>query len=145
MTFILSLTVAVMFGAGAYLLLKHDLLRVIAGIVLIGNAANLFIMATALTRGNAPLYPLDDPRTTSDPLVQAMTLTAIVISFGVSALLLGLTYLVYTAHLSVDMEQLSSAEEAQAGLDDELLAAVLMRGDTDEDEAVAVALTEERQ
>ena len=145
MILVLSLAVAVIFGAGAYLLLKHDLLRVIAGIVLIGNAANLFIMATALTRGNAPLYPLDDPRTTSDPLVQAMTLTAIVISFGVSALLLGLIYLVYVAHLSVDMEQLSDAEEAQAGLDDELVAAALMPAGADEDEAIAVALAEERR
>lgn len=143
MTLVLSLVVAVIFGAGAYLLLKHDLLRVIAGIVLIGNAANLFIMSTALTRGAAPLYPLADPRTTSDPLVQAMTLTAIVISFGVSALLLGLTYLVYMAHLSVDMEQLSDAEEAQAGLDDELVAAALMPADAEEDEAVAIALSED--
>jgi multicomponent Na+:H+ antiporter subunit C len=139
---ILSLAVAVLFGAGAYLLLKHDLLRVIAGVVLIGNAANLFIMSAALTRGAAPLYPLEDPRTTSDPLVQAMTLTAIVISFGVSALLLGLIYLVYVAHLSVDMEQLSSAEEEQAGVDDELAAAALMPVDGDEDEAVAIAMSE---
>ena len=145
MILVLSLAVAVIFGAGAYLLLKHDLLRVIAGIVLIGNAANLFIMATALTRGAAPLYPLADPRTTSDPLVQAMTLTAIVISFGVSALLLGLTYLVYMAHLSVDMDQLSHAEEAQAGLDDELVAAALMPAEAEEDEAIAVALAEERR
>lgn len=143
MILLLSLAVAVLFGAGAYLLLKHDLLRVIAGIVLIGNAANLFIMSTALTRGEAPLYPLADPRTTSDPLVQAMTLTAIVISFGVSALLLGLTYLVYVAHLSVDMEQLSSAEEAQVGLDEELVGAVLMPADVDEDEAVAATLAED--
>lgn len=143
MILILSFAVAVLFGAGAYLLLKHDLLRVIAGIVLIGNAANLFIMSAALTRGSAPLYPLTDPRTTSDPLVQAMTLTAIVISFGVSALLLGLTYLVYVAHLSVDMDQLSSAEEEQAGVDDELAAVARMPADADEDEAVAIAMTEE--
>ncbi len=123
MILILSLGVAVLFGAGAYLLLKEDLLRVIIGIILLGNAANLFIMAAALTRGAAPIYPLPDLDPISDPLVQAMTLTAIVISFGVAALLLALTYRVYVAHLSVDLRQLVEAEQAQAALDDETAAA----------------------
>jgi multicomponent Na+:H+ antiporter subunit C len=118
MILILSLGVAILFGAGAYLLLKEDLLRVIIGMVLLGNAANLFIMAAALTRGAAPIYPLPPVDEISDPLVQAMTLTAIVISFGVSALLLALTYRVYVAHLSVDLRQLAEAEQEQAELDE---------------------------
>ena len=123
MILILSLGVAILFGAGAYLLLKEDLLRVIVGMVLLGNAANLFIMAAALTRDEAPIYPLPAIDAISDPLVQAMTLTAIVISFGVAALLLALTYRVYIAHLSVDLRQLAEAEQEQAELDDETLAA----------------------
>jgi multicomponent Na+:H+ antiporter subunit C len=118
MILILSLGVAILFGAGAYLLLKEDLLRVIVGMVLLGNAANLFIMAAALTRGEAPIYPLPALDAISDPLVQAMTLTAIVISFGVAALLLALTYRVYIAHLSVDLRQLAEAEQEQVELDE---------------------------
>jgi multicomponent Na+:H+ antiporter subunit C len=113
---VLSLAIAVLFGSGAYLLLKHDLIRLILGTVLIGNAANLFIMSAGLRRGDAPIYPLHDD--TADPLVQAMTLTAIVISFSVSALVLGLAWRVYVSHASVDLRQLSEAEEAQAELDD---------------------------
>lgn len=116
MTLILALGVAVLFGAGCYLLLKHDLIRLVIGMVLIGNAANLFIMAAGLQRGQAPIYPVGDD--TSDPLVQAMTLTAIVISFGVTALVLSLAYRVYMAHASVDLRELSQAEEEQAERDD---------------------------
>lgn len=116
MTLILSLAIAVLFGSGAYLLLKHDLIRLILGTVLIGNAANLFIMSAGLRRGEAPIYPLE--RNTADPLVQAMTLTAIVISFAVSALVLSLAWRVYVSHASVDMRRLSRAEEVQAELDD---------------------------
>ncbi|MDP9364075.1 MAG: sodium:proton antiporter [Chloroflexota bacterium] len=113
MTLILSLAVAVLFGSGAYLMLKADLLRVVVGMVLISNAANLFIMAAGLTRGVPPNYPLPAGESVSDPLVQAMTLTAIVISFGVSALLLSLIYRVYTSHLSLDLDDLSAAEERE--------------------------------
>ncbi len=116
MTLILSLAIAVLFGSGAYLLLKHDLIRLILGTVLIGNAANLFIMSAGLRRGEAPIYPLES--NTADPLVQAMTLTAIVISFAVSALVLSLAWRVYVSHASVDMRRLSRAEEVQAELDD---------------------------
>lgn len=107
-----SFTIASMFGAGAYLMLKRDLIRLIAGMVLIGNAANLFIMASALRRGSAAILP--DEGSMADPLVQAMVLTAIVISFAVAALALVLVYRVYTSHYSVDIQRLSVAEEQQA-------------------------------
>lgn len=111
-----SLVIAAMFATGAYLMLKRDLIRLIAGMVLIGNAANLFIMASALRRGVAPILPLDEP--SADPLVQAMVLTAIVISFAVAALALALVYRVYTSHYSVDLLRLSVAEEQQAERDE---------------------------
>ncbi len=111
MIFLVSLGIAVVFGSGAYLLLKHDFIKVIAGIVLVSNAANLFIMASGLSRGDEPIYPLITGDSVSDPLVQAMTLTAIVIGFGVTALMISLVYRVYQTHQSVDIEQLSDIEE----------------------------------
>ncbi|MGB3305462.1 MAG: sodium:proton antiporter [Thermomicrobiales bacterium] len=109
MIIIFALGVAALFGAGCYLLLKRDLIRLIVGVVLIGNAANLFIMSSALQRGPAAVLPVSG--SFADPIVQSMTLTAIVISFAVSALMLALTYRVYGAHASVDIEQLVLAEE----------------------------------
>lgn len=117
MTLLISLAVAVIFAAAAYLLLKRDLIRVIAGMILLGNAANLFIMATGLRRGVAPYLPSD--KQMADPMVQAMTLTAIVISFGVATLVLSVVYRVYDSHHSVDLHRLGSAEAAQASLDDQ--------------------------
>ena len=76
MILVLSLTVGVLFGAGAYLLLKPDLLRVIVGVVLISHAANLALMGSGLARGKPPIYPLPFGETISDPLVQALIVTS---------------------------------------------------------------------
>ncbi len=113
MIFVYSAAIAILFGSGAYLMLKPDLLRVVAGMVLFSNAANLFIIASGLTQGAPPIYPLAAGAQASDPLVQAMTLTAIVISFSVAALLLSLVYRVYTSHLSLDLDDLEAAEERE--------------------------------
>lgn len=110
MTFIISLAVSIVFGAGAFLILQRNLVRVVIGIVLISNAANLFIVAAGVTRGRAPVYPLPDGAVISDPLVQAMALTAIVIGSSIAALLLGLSYRLYTSHSSIDLEDISLAE-----------------------------------
>jgi multicomponent Na+:H+ antiporter subunit C len=105
-----SLTIAILFGAGSYLLLQRDLIRVVVGIILVSNAANLFVISAGLSRGQAPIYPLEEGVEISDPLVQALTLTAIVIAFGIAALLMSLVYRVYTSHLSLDLEEISEAE-----------------------------------
>lgn len=106
----LSITIAVVFASGAFLIQQRDLLRLIVGIVLISNAAILFVMASGLSRGEAPIYPLEGGAPTSDPLVQAMALTALVIGSSTAALLLALVYRLYVAHRSIDIEDLSRAE-----------------------------------
>jgi multicomponent Na+:H+ antiporter subunit C len=90
-------------------MLKADLFRVVVGMVMISNAAILTLIGSGLSRGAAPIHPLPDERI-SDPLVQAMALTAIVIGFGVTALLLAIAYRVYTSHESVDLDELSREE-----------------------------------
>jgi multicomponent Na+:H+ antiporter subunit C len=139
MNLVFSLTVAVLVATGAHLLLKHDLIRVVAGTVLISYGANLFIMAAGLSRGRAPILPLADNETVSDPLVQAMTLTAIVISFGVTALLLSLIYRVYAAHRTLDTEELAEVEEAE-----ELRTEDAVEGTEDEDAAILLRTEAER-
>lgn len=110
MILVLSAVISVIFGSGVFLLLQRDLLRVVIGIILISNAANLFIVAAGLARGRAPIYPLPEGAPVSDPLVQAMALTAIVISSSVAALLLSLVYRIYVSHDSIDLEQISEIE-----------------------------------
>jgi multicomponent Na+:H+ antiporter subunit C len=106
---LLSAVIAILFGSGTFLILKTDLLRVVVGIVLVSHAANLTLMSSGLTRGRPPIYPLPD-EVISDPLVQALTLTALVIGFGVTALLLGLAYRVYTTHFGGDFDRLAEEE-----------------------------------
>jgi multicomponent Na+:H+ antiporter subunit C len=85
----------VLFGSGAFLVVKRDLIRVVAGVILLSNSANLFIVAAGLSRGVEPIYPLPAGERVSDPLVQALVLTAIVITFGTATIMLGLVYQVY--------------------------------------------------
>lgn len=131
MTIVLAAAIGVLLGSGSYMLLKHDLIRVVIGMLLISNGANLFIMLAGLERGSAPIYPLPSSGTVADPLVQAMTLTAIVITFGVTALLLSLIYRVYISHATVDTDTLAAAEEP-----DELSAEIDSGADDPEDDAL---------
>lgn len=117
MTLVFSMAIAAIFAVGAYLMLKRDLIRLIAGMIMVGNAANLFIMASAIRRGEAAILPGSN-REMADPLVQAMVLTAIVISFATAALAMVIVYRVYTSHYSVDLTELSAAEEEQAERDE---------------------------
>lgn len=117
MTLVFSLAIAALFAVGAFLMLRRDLIRLIAGMIMIGNAANLFIMASALRRGRAAVLP-GNGEEMADPLVQALVLTAIVISFATAALALVIVYRVYTSHYSMDLTELSVAEEEQSELDE---------------------------
>lgn len=108
-----SVVIAVVFGSGAFLVLQRDLLRVVIGIVLVSNSAILFIMAAGLSRGTAPIYPIGEGAV-SDPLVQAMALTALVIGSSVAALLLAVVYRLYVSHSSVDIEEIFRMEMREA-------------------------------
>jgi multisubunit Na+/H+ antiporter MnhC subunit len=86
----LIVVMAVLFACGVYAMLERSLTRVLIGFLLLGNAANLLLLIVLGEPGIAPFYG-DDGRP-SDPLPMALTLTAIVITFAVSALLLALIY-----------------------------------------------------
>lgn len=124
MNLLFALAAATLFGTGAYLLLSRDLVRVALGVVIISQAAVLTLMAAALVRGEAPIYPLGDGPV-SDPLSQAMALTAIVIGMAVTALLLVLLLRVVDAYHTRSVGDLldeTGADEApdpDPGLDDD--------------------------
>ena len=109
MNLLLALAASILFGTGAYLLLDRDLVRVVLGIVIISQAATLTLIAAGLTRGDAPIYPLPDGEV-SDPLSQAMALTAIVIGLAVTALLLVLVLRVVQAFRSRELDDVASEE-----------------------------------
>lgn len=111
MILLLAVAIAVLFGAGAFLLLERDLVRITAGVLLLSQSANLFLMAAGLLRGEEPLLPVASELRVSDPLAQALTLTSVVITFGIAALLLGLVLRVYATHGTIDIEAVGEAEK----------------------------------
>lgn len=82
-----------LYACGIYLLLERSLTRILLGLMLLANATNLLILATGGYAGLAPLYSKDTAAGDySDPLPQALILTSIVISFAVTAFMLGIIY-----------------------------------------------------
>lgn len=89
----LLVVMGVLYSVGAYLLLERSLTRVLLGIMLLTNGTNLLILSAGGIPGAAPLYRSDlDASEYSDPLPQALILTAIVISLATTAFLLGMIY-----------------------------------------------------
>ena len=89
---IVALAIGVLTGSGVWLLLRPRTFQVIVGLSLLSYAVNLFIFAMGRLRvGAAPIVEAGaavDPAALTDPLPQALVLTAIVISFAMTALLL---------------------------------------------------------
>lgn len=89
----MSVVVGVLFTCGTVLLLKRSLLQVIVGLVLLSHGANLaLITAGGLKRGEAPILEGGGGPPFTDPIPHALILTAIVISFAVTAFALVLAY-----------------------------------------------------
>ncbi|MFC4138331.1 MULTISPECIES: Na(+)/H(+) antiporter subunit C [unclassified Microbacterium] len=86
----LIIVMAVLFACGVYAMMERSLTRVLIGFLLLGNAVNLLLLIVMGVPGKAPFFGEDGDL--SDPLPQALTLTAIVITFAVSAFLLALIY-----------------------------------------------------
>ena len=90
---VLLIVMAVLYACGIYLLLERSMTRVLLGFLLVDNATNLLIIVMA---GKAGLAPIVTDGVTAeqmtDPLPEALILTAIVITFGVSAFLMALIY-----------------------------------------------------
>ncbi len=123
----LAATAAILFGVGTYLILQRKLSRIIIGLALLSHGGNVLMMVSG-RRGRAPIIGTGDPSTFSDPLPQALALTAIVISFGVTALLLALAYRSW---------QLAGDDEVQDDVADRAVAAGGYRDKEVSDEEVA--------
>jgi multicomponent Na+:H+ antiporter subunit C len=82
----------VLFSLGTWLLLQRRLTRIVIGIGLIGHGTNILLITSGGGGGIPPVIGKGDKEDFSDPLPQALALTAIVITFGVTAFLLALAY-----------------------------------------------------
>jgi multicomponent Na+:H+ antiporter subunit C len=111
---LMAFAAAALVGIGTYLVLQRKLSRLIIGIGLISHGANI-VFVTTTRPGQAPLIGSGQTAEFSDPLPQALVLTAIVISFGVTALLLALAYRSWL--LTRDDEVQDDIEDRNVGRD----------------------------
>ncbi len=92
MSVLLAFAAAFLFGAGTWLLLQRRLSRIIVGIGLIGHGSNILLLTSSDGRGLPPIIGSADPLDFADPMPQALALTSIVITFGVTAFLFAMGY-----------------------------------------------------
>ncbi len=110
MIWLISITIGILVATGAYLVIQRRVIQVIFGFSLLSHAANLMIVASGwIGDGYTPILRSannPDPAAYVDPLPQAMVLTAIVISFAVTAFLLVLALDAYRKFKTDDLDEI---------------------------------------
>jgi multicomponent Na+:H+ antiporter subunit C len=107
--FVLAVVLGLLFALGTFLVLRRDIVRVVWGVTIISQGANAYLITMGGFSGAAPIltgHGAGNPAAITDPLVQALVLTAIVISFGTTAFALVLTYRIYEEHGTIDLREL---------------------------------------
>lgn len=110
----LCVLIACFFAVSIYLLLSRHIIRILLGVAIFGNAVNLLIFTAGRIAGTAPPIIAAGfdipPASASNPLPQALILTAIVISFSFFAFLLVLAYRAYQELGTDDTDDMRVAE-----------------------------------
>lgn len=105
---LLPIAIGILIACGSYLCMRRNLVRVLLGIMLFSQAANLLIFTAAgLSSGQPPIiaadqHTIEGPH--ADPLPQALVLTAIVIGFAVLAFAIALVLRAYHKTGSDDLD-----------------------------------------
>jgi len=117
--------VGVLYTAGVYLILERSLTRVLLGVLVLGNATNVLVVVAGGPAGEAPLVGRAPESAMSDALVQALVLTAIVITLGVTSFLLALIHRTWTLEREDDLTE---------DVEDRSLRRRLARGEQEDEE-----------
>lgn len=114
MQLLLALMTGVLYAAGIYLILRRSLVKLIIGLVLLGNGVNLLMFSMGgLTKGKPPIIPEDSSIMTdlyADPVPQALVLTAIVISFGLQSFAIILIKRAYKVLKTDDLDTMNETD-----------------------------------
>lgn len=89
MEILVALMIAVMTSCGVYLILRLRTFPVVLGLTMLSYAVNIFLFAMGRLRADAPAV-IGAAQDYTDPLPQALVLTAIVIGFAMTAFLMAL-------------------------------------------------------
>ncbi|HSH04219.1 MAG TPA: NADH-quinone oxidoreductase subunit K [Anaerolineae bacterium] len=106
MVLLTSIGIGMLFGVAIYQMLQRNVIRSAIGIILLGNAINLFLLAAGSQNGLVPAY--DKAKDVMpDALPQAFVLTAIVISMGGVAVILAMLYIVSARYGTGDLDEIN--------------------------------------
>ncbi len=115
MEIVLAIMIGVLYAAGIYMILRRSMVKLILGIILLGNGANLLIFLLGrITKGSPPLIPTDlytFSEAYADPLPQALILTAIVISFGLQSFAIVLVKRAYKVVGTDDLDEMNAIDQ----------------------------------
>lgn len=115
MTVVFAIVIGILFASSIYLILRRSIVKLILGLSLLGQTANLLIFTVGgLSRGNLPLIAHGETALTppyADPLPQALILTAIVIGFGIQAFALILVRVAYQTLQTEDLDMMREADQ----------------------------------
>ncbi len=111
MEFLVASAIGVMTAGGLYMVMRLRTFPVILGISLLTYAVNVFLFASGRLTTSAPSILRDDVTVYADPLPQALVLTAIVISFGMTAVVV---MIALGAFLGTDDDHIDDADADKA-------------------------------
>ena len=115
MEIILAIIIGLLYASGIYLMLRRSLIKLVIGIVLLGNGVNLLIfLLGGLVKGRPPIIGTTADAIGAiyaDPIPQALILTAIVISFGLQSFAIVLIKRAYIVVGTDDLDQMHATEE----------------------------------
>lgn len=129
MVLLLAITAGVLFAAAIYMILRRSLMKTLVGLLLLSYAVNLLLFTSAdLVPARPALVDADSllpPTVYADPVPQAFILTAIVISFGLTAFAITLMRQVYNTLGSDDLNEMRCTdvpcEEVEIASEEEVL------------------------
>ena len=115
MEILLAIIIGLLYAAGIYMMLRRSMVKLIIGLILLGNGANMLIFLLGrIVKGEPPIIEDTAKVLTgiyADPVPQALILTAIVISFGLQAFAIILVKRAYKVVKTDDLDQMNATDE----------------------------------
>lgn len=111
---LMAMVIGGLYAASLYMILRRSIVKMVIGLILLSNAANLLLFTAAgMIPGAPPLINIGEtlpPGMSADPLIQALILTAIVIGFGVLAFAVVLIHRAYEIVGVDDMDKMKDTD-----------------------------------
>lgn len=115
MEFILAIIVGLFYASGIFLMMRRSLVKLVIGLTLLGNGANLLIFLLGrIVKGEPPIIGGAESiirEAYADPVPQALILTAIVIGFGLQSFAIVLIRRVYKVVKTDDIDEIKQTDE----------------------------------